>query len=57
MDKSQLTKDYNTLLNDVKSILQRGLTKAYKAVDNNKGTDLLASRRKNTPGGNQPRKS
>ncbi|MDP2907833.1 MAG: PDDEXK nuclease domain-containing protein [Nanoarchaeota archaeon] len=27
-------KDYNNLLNDIKSILQKGLTKAYKAVDN-----------------------
>ena len=25
---------YNSLLNDIKSILQKGLTKAYKAVDN-----------------------
>ncbi len=34
MDKAQLTKNYNALLTDIKSILQRGLTKAYKAVDN-----------------------
>ncbi len=32
MDK--LTKKYNTLLTDIKSILQKGLGKAYKAVDN-----------------------
>ena len=27
-------KGYNNLLNDIKSILQKGITKAYKAVDN-----------------------
>jgi predicted nuclease of restriction endonuclease-like (RecB) superfamily len=32
--KSVKIEGYNNLLNDIKSILQKGLTKAYKAVDN-----------------------
>src|SRR3989338_1615802 len=34
MDKSPTTQDYNALLADIKSILQKGLTRVYKAVDN-----------------------
>ena len=34
MDKSPITRNYNALLTDIRSILQKGLTKAYKAVDN-----------------------
>ncbi len=34
MDKTPTAKNYNTLLTDIRSILQKGLIKAYKAVDN-----------------------
>lgn len=34
MDKPVKKEDYRSLLNDIKSILNKGLTKAYKAVDN-----------------------
>lgn len=34
MDKLPTAQNYNALLEDLRSILQKGLTKAYKAVDN-----------------------
>ena len=33
-DKKEVSEDYYMLLKDIRSILDRGLTKAYKAVDN-----------------------